>query len=1575
MTNNFSNPFAQNLVGLWDFQSSESNQDTGLADGVAQNGHFEGDAFASGDQLITDGNRDYFDVSGDDDPFDLNVGTIEVQFTQDTHIGTSPDTIVNRGEYKDLADEGYFGIQVTQNGSIEVIHCLPGTESTQRTEDGFSSPGDKINVVYSWDVNTGSQFTVTNLTTNETQTIASDVTGLTLDIGDNDDENFTFGSREVDDGKYDHFFNGSIDYVAIYDIDVNNAPSVGDGIVSGTGASDVIDADYLGDPEGDRVDANDALLSGETGDDDIILAGDGDDTVFAGAGDDEVFGGDDDDVLYGDSTGETTRESFEWDLAPTGAIPEGFVQNTGNVNVTFTTLQETGNSATKLADSDQLIDDIVTDGSAADANSSLSSVTKGQGNQADYALDFDRPVSDVSFRINDVDGGGVVRVTAFDAVGNPIQIELTGGDKVTLSDTDGVSGADTADSDGGFGSDTDEDYSVLVSIPGPVSRIVIEDDQNETQNSGINITDVYFDALLDAETVGDDSIDGGDGDDQLFGDAGQDTLIGGDGADFVDGGDDADLILGGAGDTVTGGAGGDDNDILDLTGQGLFYLDNVTPDSNGNGIDGTVVFVHQDGSPTGETITFTEIEEVIGNNIGQAPVAADDVATTDEDTPVEIDVLTNDSDPDGDTLTVTTATSPDGTVTINPDGTLTFTPDADFNGETTITYTVTDPNGNEDTGSVAVTVNPIDDAPVAADDVATTDEDTPVEIDVLTNDSDPDGDTLTVTSATSPDGTVTINPDGTLTFAPDADFNGETTITYTVTDPNGNEDTGSVAVTVNPIDDAPVAADDVATTDEDTPVEIDVLTNDSDPDGDTLTVTTATSPDGTVTINPDGTLTFTPDANFNGDTTITYTVTDPNGNEDTGSVSVAVNPVDDAPVAADDVATTSFDTPVDIDVLANDSDPDGDALTVVSATSPDGDVVINPDGTVTFDPTPGFEGQTTVTYTVEDPSGLQDTAEVTITVTDEPLDGIVSGTDAGEVIDDGYVGDPQGDRVDNGDAILPGAGPDDDVIQAGGGNDTIIAGDGDDDVDAGTGDDDVDGGSGDDVLLGQDGDDTLIGGDGSDTVDGGDDEDLIITGNGDLAPDVDYPGFFTADTDPENDRDSVDGGSGNDTISTGDDRDTIVGGDGNDVIDGGIDDDEISGDDGDDIIVGGQGSDLIEGGEGADTIYAGNDPSLGLDFLNIEDDGSNPLGPDLRPGNGRDTVNAGDGDDVVFGADDDDVLDGGAGNDFIDGEIDDDLILGGSGQDTLLGGQGDDTVEGGTGADLIDGGTGDDSLSGGGDADVFVNVNAGDTIDGGSSGEDKDVLDLRGSVLDGGSTDITFTGPDSNGNGHDGFVTYFDADGNQTGRIDFTEIEVILNTDGGVVPCFTPGTLIATPRGERRVEDLEVGDLVITRDNGMQEIRWTGAREMTPAELSATPHLRPVMIRRGALGGGLPERDMMVSPHHRVLLVSEKAELLFEEREVLVSAKHLIGMDGVEWANVHKTTYIHIMFDQHEVILSDGAWTESFQPGDMSLVGVGAEQRSEILELFPELETRVGVETFIAARRILKSHEAALLKS
>lgn len=277
-------------------------------------------------------------------------------------------------------------------------------------------------------------------------------------------------------------------------------------------------------------------------------------------------------------------------------------------------------------------------------------------------------------------------------------------------------------------------------------------------------------------------------------------------------------------------------------------------------------------------------------------------------------------------------------------------------------------------------------------------------------------------------------------------------------------------------------------------------------------------------------------------------------------------------------------------------------------------------------------------------------------------------------------------------------------------------------------------------------------------------------------------------------------------------------------------------------------------------------------------------------------------------------------------------------------------------------------MLGGAGRDTFVNVNAGDFVDGGSGPEDFDTLDLRGSVPAGGSFSITYTSADR----EDGIVTYLDADGNPSldthagGQLVFQEIE-------NIIPCFTPGTLIATPKGARKVEDLGVGDRVITRDNGIQEIRWVGARALSGAELEHAVNLKPVLIRQGALGNDLPERDMMVSPNHRVLVANDKTALYFEEREVLVAAKHLVSLEGVDVVDVSGTTYIHIMFDQHEVILSDGTWTESFQPGDQSLNGIGTAQRQEILELFPELATEEGVDAYASARRSLKKHEAKLI--
>ncbi len=203
------------------------------------------------------------------------------------------------------------------------------------------------------------------------------------------------------------------------------------------------------------------------------------------------------------------------------------------------------------------------------------------------------------------------------------------------------------------------------------------------------------------------------------------------------------------------------------------------------------------------------------------------------------------------------------------------------------------------------------------------------------------------------------------------------------------------------------------------------------------------------------------------------------------------------------------------------------------------------------------------------------------------------------------------------------------------------------------------------------------------------------------------------------------------------------------------------------------------------------------------------------------------------------------------------------------------------------------------------------------------------------------------------------------------DLVLIAGPGGGpVVPCFTPGTMIATAKGERRVEDLAVGDRVITRDNGMQVIRWIGRCALPGAELAAKHHLRPVLIRQGALGNGLPERDMMVSPQHRVLIANHKTSVYFDAHEVLVAAKHLTDMDGIDIVEVSQTTYIHVMFDRHEMILSDGIWTESFQPGDLSLAGIGDASRREIAELFPELSIEGLVAAYVASRRSLKGYEA-----
>lgn len=192
------------------------------------------------------------------------------------------------------------------------------------------------------------------------------------------------------------------------------------------------------------------------------------------------------------------------------------------------------------------------------------------------------------------------------------------------------------------------------------------------------------------------------------------------------------------------------------------------------------------------------------------------------------------------------------------------------------------------------------------------------------------------------------------------------------------------------------------------------------------------------------------------------------------------------------------------------------------------------------------------------------------------------------------------------------------------------------------------------------------------------------------------------------------------------------------------------------------------------------------------------------------------------------------------------------------------------------------------------------------------------------------------------------------------------------VPCFVAGTLIDTAQGRKLVETLQPGDLVLTRDHGYMPVSWVGQRSISAAELAAQSQYRAIIIRAGSLGLNTPEVDTRVSPAHRVLICGPRAQMLFGEQEVLVPAEHLLGQPGIE-RDTAPVTYVHIMFDSHQIVLGDGLWSESFQPAEHSLDGLGADQREEIVSLFPELARKAGQDAFRAARMTLKAHEVRLL--
>ncbi|MFT5272868.1 MAG: Ca2+-binding RTX toxin-like protein [bacterium] len=305
-------------------------------------------------------------------------------------------------------------------------------------------------------------------------------------------------------------------------------------------------------------------------------------------------------------------------------------------------------------------------------------------------------------------------------------------------------------------------------------------------------------------------------------------------------------------------------------------------------------------------------------------------------------------------------------------------------------------------------------------------------------------------------------------------------------------------------------------------------------------------------------------------------------------------------------------------------------------------------------------------------------------------------------------------------------------------------------------------------------------------------------------------------------------------------------------------------------------------------------------------------------------------------------------------------IYGGVNADTLYGGGGNDNIFGSDGDDFIDGGTGNDTLSGGAGSDYFKGTGFGDgaadiVVDFNNT---EDILDL--SQFFETLTDVIAATTEN----LDGSISIDLSLGTRVGAASGGSVQVFDTTISELsdlnvnVLCFVSGTLIKTQRGDVTVEDLTVGDMVYTMDNGYRPIRWIGNRILDETELTLRPKLKPVCIMAGALGNNTPEIDLEVSPQHRVLVRSEIAMRMFGTCEVLIPAIKLVELDSIDQLmECTDVTYWHMMFDAHEIVLSNGALTESLFTGPEALLGVSLDAREEIAALFPKVFTSSNIPT------------------
>ncbi|WP_029277763.1 tandem-95 repeat protein [Pedobacter borealis] len=424
-----------------------------------------------------------------------------------------------------------------------------------------------------------------------------------------------------------------------------------------------------------------------------------------------------------------------------------------------------------------------------------------------------------------------------------------------------------------------------------------------------------------------------------------------------------------------------------ITGQGGVAVGTISiladgsftfiPATNYNGAVPIISYTVSDGN--GGTATASLSINIAAVNDPPTASAIPIKINTSEDTPQN--GLINAVDSDNDPLTFTLITPPThGILTLSADGNYTYAPYADYNGSDSFDISASDGKGGVLLITIPVTVNPVNDVPIATSPAITTTEDTPKN-GVITA-SDVEGDALTYTLSIAPtNGTVVINTDGTYTYTPNANYNGTDSFTATVSDGKGGTTIITISITITSVNDLPVATSPAVSTLEDTPKTGRITATDAD--GDPLTFTITILPTkGTLVLNANGTYIYTPNADYNGPDNFVVRVSDGNGGTTNVTTLITVTPVNDAPVASSPAITTSEDTPKTGIITA--TDVDGDPLTYTVTTTPaNGTVVINANGTYNYTPDANYTGADSFTVTVSDSKG--GTVAVTINVTVTPV--------------------------------------------------------------------------------------------------------------------------------------------------------------------------------------------------------------------------------------------------------------------------------------------------------------------------------------------------------------------------------------------------------------------------------------------------------------------------------------------------------------------------------------------------------------------------------------------------------------